>query len=133
MSKDLLDLCQASLNNIVRTNGNHWKITAGTGMFFDGEEIYFNAEEVAPKTIKIYTDRTFWEWLAYAVVDIGYYHEEIKTVASRFGVVWNEENLELSITFKRNEMSIGQAYFRLMQVVGIVGNFRYYVWFEGKP
>ena len=133
MSKEFLDFCEKSFDNLVYVKGNHWKLSIGTNMFFDGDNMTFNLEEIAPKTLKIYTDRTFWEWLAYATTDIGFYHHEIKTVASRFGVDWNEETLELSVTFKRNQMSIGQAFFRLMQTVGIVGNFRYYVWFEGKP
>ncbi|MBQ8290912.1 MAG: hypothetical protein IJX88_00170 [Clostridia bacterium] len=130
--KPLLDLCERVMNNFVRAKGDHWGLHIALGMFFDGEGMSYRLEEVAPKTLRLSTGGSFSEWLAYATLDYTEYKEEIEAVAKRFGAEWNEEKGELFIQFKRNELSIGEAYFRLAQAMGVIGNFRYYIHFPGK-
>ena len=52
MSKEFLDFCEKSFDNLVYVKGNHWKLSIGTNMFFDGDNITFNLEEISPKTLK---------------------------------------------------------------------------------
>ena len=130
--KKLLDLCVNSFDDSFGVKGNHWGLDIALSAFFDGEGMAFHLEEVAPKTLKISTTKAFSEWLAYATLDYTQYEEEIRRVARIYGAEWDEEKGELFIRFKRNEMRVGQAYFRLLQAMGVIGNFRYHIYFEGK-
>lgn len=129
---DNLDLLEVALKHDLCTSHEMEKsLTVSTMFFFDGESMNFKLEEVAPKTLKLSTTYTVLEWLAYITWDVTEYTEEINTICRRFGAEWDGESL--SITFRRNELSLAEAYFKLIEVMGIVGSIRRYIYYPNKP
>ncbi|MBQ8177987.1 MAG: hypothetical protein IJ033_02225 [Clostridia bacterium] len=128
-----LDLLQAALRDDLCTtrDSEEGHLNVATTFFFDGDSMSFRFKEVAPKTYKLSTGPNVLDWLAFITYDIGEYAEEIPVIARRFGAEWDGESL--SITFRRNEMSLDRAYFKLIEVMGIVGSIRRYIYYPNKP
>ncbi len=128
-----LDILQTILNNELCCSAERedGKLDVATRFFFDGDSMNFCLSEVAPKTLKLSTGSNVFDWLAFITFDITEYTKEINTICHRFGADWDGENL--SITFRRNELSLAEAYFKLIELMGIVGSIRRYIYYPNKP
>lgn len=126
-----LDLLLSARHDLCSSKEREGFIDVATTFFFDGESMNFRLEEIAPKTLKLYTAPCFLEWLAHVTIDSTEYAQEIKNICSRFKAEWDGESI--SITFKRNELSLAQAYFKLIECMGIVGSLRRYIYYPNKP
>ena len=91
----------------------------------------FHLQEISPKTLKLSTAANFMELLANVTWDTTIYTDEICAICARFGADWDGK--AISLTFRRNEMSLGEAYFKLINVMGIVGAIGRYIYYPNKP
>ena len=129
---DNLDLLYSALkNDLCYTHEREGYLDVSTTFFFDGDSMNFCLKEVAPKTLKLYTAPNVLDWLAYITYDLTAFTEQINTICARFGAEWDGESL--SITFRRNELSLSEAYFKLIEVMGIVGSIRRYIYYPNMP
>ena len=107
-------------------------LCVNANVFFDGEGITFRVTAQEGHRTKIDTDKSFGEWFDYVTFGTENYLAEIEKVCQRFGVEWDEEKQVLSITFRRNEMTMTDAFFRMTQAVMILGKFRDGIFFENR-
>ena len=126
-----LDLFEKAMGELCVSREMDGYLDVCTLFFFDGDSQSFRLEEVAPKTLKLYTAPNVLEWFCQVMIDVTAYEEEINAVCKRFGAEW--DGFRLSLTFRRNDMTLAEAYFKLIKIMGIVGTFNRYVYFKDKP
>ena len=83
-------------------------------LFFGGEESGFKLYTVDTHVCKITTDRSFSEWYGYVSTDDeARFDKMTELICRRYGLEWDADELVLSITFRRNELTLAPALFRL--------------------
>jgi hypothetical protein len=86
----------------------------------DGEGVVFFVTAEDGHRTKITASKTFSDWLEYTVYGTNEFETRIERVCARFGCTWDFERKELYILFRRNEFSLAEGYFRLMQCAYIL-------------
>ena len=88
----------------------------------DGDGVVFFLTVEENHYTKITASSTLSDWLQYTVYGTNDYESRIQCVCERFDCTWDFDKKELFISFRRNEYTLAQAFFRLQQCAYILSS-----------
>ncbi len=108
------------LDDLYRAYSDGCDIGIWSHMYLDGTPINFRFYQEDSKVCRLVTGTAFSDWMAWCTGDWEKASRDIEALAKPYGATWDNEKGELSLRFRRNEMSVAEALIRLLQAVAVI-------------
>jgi len=112
-NEEVIDKLYANLRDIYKVDTRHDEQRVFFGIFLDDESsnILFNINP--DKTMTVKTDSCFSDWIWHPFQPSEGYTTSVAAIVRRYGLSFDEKRGELSLTFRRNEMTVAAAIYRI--------------------
>ena len=95
------------------------------GITLDGEGVAIIAERMDADTARLTLSANVREFLANSTDGYRRYHTWFQALQKRFGVIFDEDTGELSLTFRGEDMTTAAACYKLLQAMWVMASFHW--------